>query len=127
VIAENADAIVDIGRPQLVELGPASYLWTRYPRMLVKTIQKLFVARYFLPLTILGVVLLAVHRRRVALAVILTVPLYYLFSHAPLHFEYRYILPVYFFWFMLAGVGIYWIGLMFMRLVLSLVHNIRTN
>ena len=113
-------AIVDIGNIQLVELGPASYLWTRYPRMLVKTLQKLFVTRYFLPLTILGVVLLAVYRRKVALAVILTPPLYYLSSHAPIHFEYRYILPVYFFWFILAGLAIYWIGLMCMRLTMRL-------
>jgi hypothetical protein len=110
-------AILDIGRTQLVELGPASYLWTRYPRILVKTVQKLFVARYFFPLTIIGVILLAVHRRKVALAVILTLPLYYLFSHAPIHFEYRYILPVYFFWFIPAGLAIYWIGLMFMWFV----------
>jgi hypothetical protein len=111
----NQRAILDLGRAQLVELGPASYLWTRYPRMLVKTVQKLFVARYFLPLTLLGVVLLAVQRRKVALALILTVPLYYLLAHAPLHFEYRYILPVYFFWFILAGLAIYWISLMLMR------------
>jgi apolipoprotein N-acyltransferase len=77
--------------------------------MLVKPVQKLFVTRYFLPLTILGVILLAVHRRKAALAVILMLPLYYLFSHAPLHFEPRYMLPVYFFWFILAGLGIYWI------------------
>jgi len=113
-------AIVDIGGAELTELGPASYLWTRYPRMLVKIIQKQFVTRNFLLLTILGVILLAVYRRKVALAVILTVPLYYLFSHAPLHFEYRYILPVYFFWFMLAALAIYWLALIFMRLVMSL-------
>jgi hypothetical protein len=105
-------AIVDIGRAELHELGPASYLWTRYPRKLVKAIQKLFVTRYFLPLTILGVVLLAVHRRKVALAVILTLPLYYLFSHAPLHFEPRYMLPAYFFWFVLVALAIYWIVLL---------------
>lgn len=118
-------AILDIGRVQLVELGPASYLWTRYPRMLVKTVQKLFVTRYVLPLTILGLVLLAVYRRKVALAVILTVPLYYLVSHAPLHFEYRYLLPVHFFWFILAGLAIYWLTLMFMRLVIWLAGAFR--
>ena len=120
-------AILDIGGVQLVELGPAAYLWTRYPRMLVKSVQKLFVARYFLPLTILGVVLLAVQRRKVALAIILTVPLYYLFSHAPLHFEYRYLLPVYFFWFILAGLAIYWISLMCMRLVVWLGVSARAK
>jgi hypothetical protein len=119
----NPGMILDIGRAQLVELGPASFLWTRYPRKLVKTVQKLFVARYFLPLTMLGVVLLAVQRRKVALAVILTVPLYYLLAHAPLHFEYRYILPVYFFWFILAGLAIYWIALMSTRVVTWLVRS----
>lgn len=119
-LAIESHAILEIGSAQLNELGPASYLWTRYPRMLVKTFQKLFVTRYYLPLTILGVILLAFYRRKVALAVILTVPLYYLFSHAPLHFEYRYLLPVYFFWFMLAGLAIYWIGLTSLRLVTSI-------
>jgi hypothetical protein len=118
-------AIVEIGRAQLVELGPASYLWTRYPRMLVKTVQKLFVTRYFLPLTILGVVILAVYRRKVALAVILTLPLYYLSSHAPIHFEYGYILPVYFFWFILAGLAIYWVALTVRSLVLALLPSQR--
>jgi len=55
--------------------------------MLVKALQKLFVTHYFLPLTILGVVLLAAHHRKAALAVILTPPLYYLSSHAPIHFR----------------------------------------
>jgi apolipoprotein N-acyltransferase len=55
-------------------------------------------------------VLLAVYRRKTALAVILTLPLYYLAAHAPIHFEYRYILPVYFFWFILVGVTLYWLG-----------------
>lgn len=127
VESPNPRAILDIGEVRLIELGPASYLWTRYPRMLVKAVQKLFVARNFLPLTILGVILLALHRRRVALAVILTLPLYYLAAHAPLHFEYRYILPVYFFWFMLAGLGIYWIVLMCIRLVTWLTSAVRST
>jgi hypothetical protein len=118
VEAPTSRAIVEIGRAELRELGPASYLWTRYPRMLVKIFQKLFVARYFLPLTILGVVVLAFHRRKVALALVLTIPLYYLLAHAPLHFEYRYVLPAYYFWFILAALAIYWLGLMCARVVL---------
>jgi hypothetical protein len=120
VDATNPRAIVDLGRVQLNELGPASYLWTRYPRMLAKSFQKLFVTRYFLPLTIFGVVLLAVYRRKVALALLVPVPLYYLASHAPMHFEYRYILPAYFFWFIFAGLAIYWIALTCVRVVLWL-------
>jgi hypothetical protein len=127
VESPNPRAILDIGGAQLVELGPAPYLWTRYPRILVKTLQKPFVTRYFLPLTALGVVLLAVYRRNAALALTLTVPLYYLFSHAPIHFEYRYILPVYFFWFILAGLAIHLIGLIFIRLVIWLTSRIRST
>jgi len=123
VVIANRDAPsppsnLDIGLMELIELGPASNLWTRYPRKLVKSVQKWFVTRYFLPLTIFGVVLLAVYRRKVALALLLALPLYYLASHAPIHFEYRYILPVYFLWFILAGVGIFWIGVMCARVVL---------
>lgn len=129
LVISNAESlspapVLDIGGAQLTELGPASYLWTRYPRKLIKTIQKTFVTRYFLTLTILGVVLLAVHRRKVALAVIPAVPLYYLFSHAPLHYEYRYSLPVYFFWFILAALAIYWIVLTCMRLAIWLARAI---
>lgn len=121
----TSHVFLDIGRVQLNELGPASYLWTRYPRLLVKTVQKQFVTRYFLPLAILGVLLLAIHRQTIALVVVLTVPLYYLISHAPLHFEYRYILPVYFFWFILVGLSIYWVGQLCMRLVSQLVTRFR--
>jgi hypothetical protein len=78
--------------------------------MLVKTVQKLFVTRYFLPLMILGVILLAAYRRKAALVLILTVPLYYLISHAPIHFEHRYMLPLYFFWFILVGLALYWLS-----------------
>jgi hypothetical protein len=125
IVIANVDApaqraIVDLGHLQLHELGPATYLWTRYPRMLVKSFQKLFVTRNFLPLTLVGVLLLAAYRRKVALALLLTVPLYYLASHAPIHFEYRYILPAYFFWFILVGLAIYWIAVMCARVVLWL-------
>ncbi|HEU4871783.1 MAG TPA: hypothetical protein VFT44_01705 [Pyrinomonadaceae bacterium] len=58
-------------------------------------------------------------------AMILTPPLYYLSSHAPLHFEYRYILPVYFFWFILAGLAIYWIALTVRSLFLVLLPSQR--
>ena len=105
---------LDIGLIELIELGTASYLWTRYPRKLAKSVQKLFVTRYFFPLTIFGVLLLTVYRRKVALVLLLTLPLYYLASHAPIHFEYRYILPVYFFWFIFVGVAVYWLGVIFL-------------
>jgi hypothetical protein len=71
--------------------------------------------------TVLGVVVLAINRRKVALLLIPAVPLYYWFSHAPFHFEHRYMLPAYFFWFMLVGLALYWIGVILIRLVSKLI------
>jgi hypothetical protein len=100
---------IEMGPIDLYRLGPASYLWTKYPRVLVKTLQKFFTTRWMLPLALVGAVLLALARRFDALAVIGAVPLYYLCTHAPLHLELRYILPVHYFWGMLVASSVYFI------------------
>jgi hypothetical protein len=93
---------ISVGRMELFRLGPAAYLWTKYPRIFVKSIQKFFTTRWMLPLALLGVALLAVARRGKVLAVILAIPLYYLCTHSPLHLELRYALALHYFWAMLV-------------------------
>lgn len=104
----NTDTI-EMGPVELYLLGPASYLWTKYPRVLVKALQKFFTTAWMLPLALVGAVLLALARRFDALAVICAVPLYYICTHAPLHLELRYILPVHYFWGMLVASSLYFI------------------
>jgi hypothetical protein len=102
---------VDVGTIELHRLGPASYLWTKYPRMLVKTFQKFFKTGWMLPLALIGVGLLALGRRFEALAIIGAVPIYFMVTHAPIHLELRYILPIHYFWAMLVGTALYFICL----------------
>lgn len=102
--------IVRIGSIELFALGHASYLWTRYPRALLRIIQKLFLTAFMLPLVITGALLLAHARRWPVLAILLAVPAYYFCAQSALHTEYRYVLSVHYSLFMMAGVTLYWLG-----------------
>jgi hypothetical protein len=62
-----------------------------------------------LPLTLLGIILLALARRVDVLAVTLIVPAYYLCMHSPLHVESRYTLAMHYFMLTLAALALYWI------------------
>jgi len=106
----DAPAAIHLGSVKLFMLGPASLVWTRYPRLLIRGVQKLFLTAIMLPLALIGVVLLAKQRRRRVLAILLIVPAYYLCVQSATHTEYRYILAVYYFLFALAGVTLSWAG-----------------
>lgn len=115
-VVANADrnsgvGVVDVGTIEFYRLGPASYLWTKYPRMLVKTFQKFFTTGWMLPLALFGVGLLAAGRRFDALAIVCAVPIYFLLTHAPLHLELRYILPIHYFWAMLVATSLYLVAM----------------
>jgi hypothetical protein len=116
----SATSRINVGRMELFRLGPAAYLWTKYPRIFVKSIQKFFTTRWMLPLALLGVAFLAVARHGKVLAVILAVPLYYLCTHSPLHLELRYALALHHFWAMLVAAALYFISMMGWRLLTRL-------
>jgi dolichyl-phosphate-mannose-protein mannosyltransferase len=114
---EPLRSIMQIRDMEVFELGPASYLWTRYPRTLVKSIQKFFVTRWMLPLALVGCFVLALSRQWSTLAIILAVPTYYLSVHSPLHVEPRYVLAMQYFFLMLVAVTLYWGGSKVLRLI----------
>lgn len=106
----NSDTdTIEMGPVELYRLGPAAFLWTKFPRMLVKPLQKFFTTGWMLPLALIGVVLLAVGRRFDALAIICAVPIYFVVTHAPIHLELRYILPIHYFWGMLVATSLYFV------------------
>jgi hypothetical protein len=76
-------------------------------RLALRAAQKVFVTAVFLPLYLLGLLLLAHARRTRALAALLAVPLYYLCVQSALHTEYRYVLAVHYFLFIAAASGLY--------------------
>lgn len=97
---------VEIGRPELYALGDSANLWTRAPRLVVSNVQKLFVTALMLPLYVAGFVLLWRAGRRRALLALLAVPVYYLCAQSALHTEYRYVLVIHHFLFVLAAVSL---------------------
>jgi hypothetical protein len=108
--SKPAPPIVEIGPARLYELGPASFVWTRYPRAILRGVQKLFLTAVMLPLVIIGILLMARARKSRALMILLVVPAYFLCVQSATHTEYRYVLAVHYFLFTLSAVALTWIG-----------------
>ena len=101
-----AHPMVRIGAIKLYELGPARFLWRRYPRLLIHGIQKLFLTAVMLPLAIIGLAALILRRQKLALIILSVVPIYYFSVQSIFHTEYRYVLAVNYFVFAFVGVGV---------------------
>jgi hypothetical protein len=108
--ASNAPPNVQLNSVKLYELGPASFLWTRYPRVLLRGLQKLFTTAVFLPLALIGVGLTIFRKRTAALIILSVVPLYYFTVQSAFHTEDRYVLALNYFLFAFAAVSIAWVG-----------------
>jgi len=109
-------AVVNVGPAEIFESGPTPYLWTRYPRGAIRAIQKnFFKTNLTRALIVIGLILLALARRGRGLTILLIVPAYFLFVQSPLHTEYRYILALHYFLFVIAAVTLYYAGLVIGR------------
>lgn len=124
IVVENGGSAhldaIEVGPIELYRLGRASYLWTKYPRVVIKVLQKYFTTLWMLPLALIGVVLLALARRFYALAIICAVPIYFLCTHAPMHLELRYILPINYFWGIFVATSLYFISAIVWKLLRKL-------
>jgi hypothetical protein len=69
----------------------------RVPGVPLKAAQKLYLTALMLPLFLVGVVLLLKEKNKLALAVLLVVPVYYLCVQSLLHTEYRYVIAIQYF------------------------------
>lgn len=76
----------------------------------LRLVQKLFITAFFLPLTLIGAGLLIYRKQLQTLAILLAVPFYYFCTQSALHTEYRYVLVIHCFLFVLAAVAIYTIA-----------------
>jgi 4-amino-4-deoxy-L-arabinose transferase-like glycosyltransferase len=111
VMLRRAASMLRLERTPLTSTAAVSEGWTRGPRLIVRAAQKLFITAVFLPLYLFGLVLLALTRRTRTLAALLIVPLYFLCVQSALHTEYRYVLAVHYFLFIVAAAALYHIGL----------------
>ena len=76
----------------------------------LRLVQKLFITALFLPLTLIGAGILFYRRQFQTLALLLAVPCYYFCTQSALHTEYRYVLVIHYFLFVMAAVAVYTIG-----------------
>ena len=109
VLSNNSVAlaapVAEIGQAALYKMGATPATWTRLPRGVVRGIQRnLFTTNHLLPLVIIGLALLLLAGQWRVVWIVLAVPLYYLSVHSVVHTEYRYILGIHYFLFILAGV-----------------------
>ncbi|MDT5296751.1 MAG: hypothetical protein QOJ76_3631 [Acidobacteriota bacterium] len=111
VMLRRAASMLRLERTPLTSTAQVSEGWMRGPRLVVRVVQKLFITAIFLPLSALGIVVLIRARRTLALAALLAVPLYYLCVQSALHTEYRYVLAVHYFLFIVAAAAVYHVGL----------------
>jgi len=108
--ASNLPAAL-LGSPEVFALGPTPYAWTRYPRALIRGLQRnLFTTTAMLPLVIAGIGLLALAGHGRALLILLAVPVYYVGAHSVLYTEYRYIIAIHYFLFIAAATTVYCAG-----------------
>jgi hypothetical protein len=104
--ASNVQSRANIGFIKLYQLGTARYVWTRYPRILVHSIQKLFLTAVILPLAVIGLLVLILRKQTAALLILPVVPIYFMTVQSAVHTEYRYVIAVTYFLFAFAGVAL---------------------
>jgi hypothetical protein len=80
---------------------------TTLAALVVGGIQRLFITAIILPLVVSGLILLALRRQGHVLAILLAVPVYYFCFQSVLHTEYRYVLVIHYFLFVIAAVTIH--------------------
>lgn len=112
LVVANASAtasMLRIGRVDIYRLGPAAFVWTKYPRWLLRSVQKSYKTSVVVPLGLAGMLILALYRRWRALALLLAVPAYYLIVHSPLHVEPRYVTAIQYFVLTFVATALYWV------------------
>jgi hypothetical protein len=107
----GAQPAVGLGDAELFEVGKTPFLWTQPFRLLIRQLQKvIFRTAVMVPLIFTGLLLLWLARQKLALIILLAVPLYYMCVQSAFHTEYRYVLPIHYFLFVLAATTFYCAG-----------------
>lgn len=102
---------IEARKAELYEFGPTPHQWTRYARPVVRGIQRnLYTTSHLTPMVAIGIILLAAARRFREQLFLLAVPAYYLCVQSAFHTEYRYIIAIHYFLFVMAAAGIYVAG-----------------
>src|SRR3982751_4190684 len=93
-------------RTPMTSTAPVTMGVLHYPRLALRLVQKLFITAVLLPLVIIGLIFLFQSGSWRAVGVIAVVPAYYFVIQSALHTEYRYVLALDYFLFILAAVAL---------------------
>jgi hypothetical protein len=107
VMVRRAASMMRLERTPLRLATTDSVAWQNLFQWPLRTMQKLFITAIFLPLVLAGAGILIYRRQFQSLAVLLVVPCYYFCTQSALHTEYRYVLVIHYFLFLLAAVSVY--------------------
>ncbi len=102
----TAQSLIEMHNVELISFGSARNAWTRPARLIVAPLQKIFSLPVLLPLELIGLGLLVWRGKRKTLLILFLVPLYYFCVQSALHTEYRYVLAIHHFLFVLAAFAI---------------------
>jgi hypothetical protein len=104
---KQSPTILEIGSVEGFRLGPASFVWTRYPRAIIHVAQKIFITAWMIPLALCGGILLYAAGAGRWLVLLLAIPFYYLSAQSFLHTEYRYVMSIQPSLFVLTAAALY--------------------
>jgi 4-amino-4-deoxy-L-arabinose transferase-like glycosyltransferase len=107
VMVRRAASMMRLERTPLRLATTDSVSWRNLFQWPLRTMQKLFITAIFLPLVLVGAGILIYRRQFQSLAILLVVPCYYFCTQSALHTEYRYVLVIHYFLFVLTAVAIY--------------------
>jgi hypothetical protein len=113
----SGKTVVRLGKLELYRLGPASFLWTHYIRVLIHNAQRFFLSASILPLALLGIAVMLLAGRGRDIILLVSIPAYYLCTQSFLHTEYRYVLAVQPFLYVTVGVTLWSMWLMIRRIL----------
>ena len=107
VMIRRAASMLRLERTPLRLLTADSNNAARLLQWPLRMIQNLFITAIFLPLVLLGAGILIYQRQFQRLAILLVVPCYYFCTQSALHTEYRYVLVIHYFLFVLAALALH--------------------
>ena len=117
---------MEIGQAELYRVGSTQGAWAGAGRRLIRGIQRnLYTTSLMLPMVLLGILLLMFAGRNKALFALLCVPIYYLLLQSAFHTEYRYILAIHYFLFIMAATAIYIPGKLLGKGVARIIRHLR--
>ena len=107
VMIRRSASMLRLERTPLRLAATNSGTWQSVFQWPLRAAQKIFITAIFLPLVLIGGGMLVYQRRFKSLVILLAVPCYYFCTQSALHTEYRYVLVIHYFLFVLAAVAIY--------------------